>query len=173
LTAIPSTLDALRVPTKSLKPYARNPRRGDLGRLTESLERHGQYRPIVVNVRTQEVLAGNHTLAAAKELGWDEIAATFVDVDEDQAARIVLVDNRANDVAGCDDTVLADLLQELPDLDGTGYDDGALQELLASLQAPAPPAPPDGFADPEAGMTTDYCCPQCGYEWSGQAKPSE
>ncbi len=28
-------------------------------------------RPIVVNRPTMEVLAGNHTLLAARELGWD------------------------------------------------------------------------------------------------------
>lgn len=96
---IPDTLDALRVPISGLHPYKRNPRQGDVGAIVTSLEHHGQYRPIVVNARTQEVLAGNHTLQAAKALGWTDIAATFVDVDEDTAARIVLVDNRSNDLA--------------------------------------------------------------------------
>jgi hypothetical protein len=165
------TLDALRVPVASLHPYARNPRRGDVARIAESLRRHGQYRPVVVNARTQEVLAGNHTLAAAVELGWDEIAATFVDVDADTAARIVLVDNRSNDVAGYDDRALADLLADLgDDLGGTGYDRVTLDTLLASL---VDPTSPDDFPDPEDGMETDFQCPQCGYEWSGLRKPTE
>ena len=132
---IPDTLDALRVPVDSLTPYERNPRRGDLKGIKESLRRHGQYRPIVVNRgsltgRPDEVLAGNHTLEAARSLGWSEVAATFVDVDDDTAKRIVLVDNRSNDVAGYDDAVLIDLLQSLPDFEGTGYDLAALDELL-------------------------------------------
>jgi hypothetical protein len=53
--------------------------------------------------------------------------------------------------AGYDGTALADLLQELPDLDGTGYDDSAWQEQLAGLQPPEAPAPPDGFSDPGTG----------------------
>lgn len=131
--AIPATLAQLSVPIESLSAYPRNPRRGRVDAIKRSLERHGQYRPIVVNRRTGEVLAGNHTLAAARELEWPEIAATFVDVDDDTAARIVLIDNRTNDLASYDDAELAELLESLPDLDGTGYDDESLDELLASL----------------------------------------
>ena len=133
MAAIPQTLAQLRVPIESLQPYPANPRRGDVDAIKRSLEHHGQYRPIVVNERTRQVLAGNHTLRAASELGWREIAATFVDVDDEQAARIVLVDNRTNDVAGYDDRELVELLQSLPDFDGTGYDDDDVEQLLASL----------------------------------------
>ena len=132
-TDIPATLAALRVPVGSLRPYGRNPRRGNLQAIRESLQAHGQYRPLVVNRRSGEVLAGNHTLKAALELGWEEIAVTYVDVDEEQAARIVLVDNRANDLAGYDDAGLAALLEGLPTLAGTGYTATDLDRLLASL----------------------------------------
>jgi DNA modification methylase len=84
-----------------------------------------------------EVLAGNHTLEAAKDLGWTEIAATLISCDDEQARRIVLVDNRTNDLATYDEAELAALLTELPSFDGTGYDQAALDELLDSL----PPAP--------------------------------
>ena len=134
MSAIPATLRALEVPVEDLKPYPRNPRRGDVSAIVDSLELNGQYRPVVVNKRTMEVLAGNHTLAAARQLGWPAIAATFVDVDEDQAARIALVDNRANDLAGYDDAVLLELLEALPDLAGTGFDDEFLAELIGDVQ---------------------------------------
>lgn len=135
--AIPATLDALRVPIDSLEPFHRNPRRGDVPEIVRSLRRLGQYRPVVVNRgsltdRANEVLAGNHTLAAARALGWEEIAATFVDVDEDTAARIVAVDNRTSDIAGYDDEALAELLAGLADLEGTGYSAQDLTELLAA-----------------------------------------
>ena len=65
---------------------------------------------------TNEVLAGNHTLGAAKELGWKKIAVTFVEADPEQAKRIVLVDNRANDLAGYDAEALVELLEELDGL---------------------------------------------------------
>jgi ParB-like nuclease family protein len=90
------------VAVAALRPYPGNPRRGSVEAIKASLRAHGQYRPIVVNRPTMQVLAGNHTLEAAKQLGWKEIAATFVDVDDEQARRIVLVDNRTNDLADYD-----------------------------------------------------------------------
>ena len=74
---IPETLSALAVPIDSLTPYQDNPRRGDLEVIKESLAANGQYRPIVANRRTGEVLAGNHTLRrnnsaghVSPSLGW-------------------------------------------------------------------------------------------------------
>src|SRR5262249_28995635 len=131
--SIPETLAALRVPIDSIRPYSRNPRRGSTAAIRDSLLAHGQYRPLVVNARTNEVLAGNHTLAAALDLGWTEVAVTYVDVDDEQAARIVLVDNRTNDLATYDDRELVDLLSSLDDLAGTAYVQDDLDALLASL----------------------------------------
>ena len=89
----------LAQPIDDFKTHPRNVRQGDVGAISESLKAHGQYRPIVVQRSTGYVLAGNHTFMAAKSLGWDKIAVTYVDCDEEQATRILLVDNRANDLA--------------------------------------------------------------------------
>ena len=157
---IPDTLDQLAVPIENLVHYGKNARTGDLETIKNSLQRHGQYRPVVVRTGTMEILAGNHTVKAARELGWKEIAATFVTCTDDEAARIVLVDNRANDLAGYDDTALAELLASLDgDLDGTGYSLDDYDELIDALNdadlesldneilgdpddAPEPPAEP-------------------------------
>lgn len=147
---MPRNLQTETVPIAKLRPYPNNPRRGDLDAIKESLERNGQYRPIVVRRATNEVLAGNHTWLGAKELGWAEIAVTYIDCDAEQAKRIVLADNRTNDLAGYDPEALAELLADLPDLAGTGYDADALEELLADLgrgsEPPgadeSPPLPP-------------------------------
>lgn len=132
---IPDSLAELRVPIDQLIGYATNPRRGDIAKIQKSLKKLGQYRPVVVNRGTltgrhNEVLAGNHTVIAARELGWAEIAATYVDVDDDFAARIVLVDNRLPDLGTYDDGALLDLLQSLPDLDATGFEPADLDALL-------------------------------------------
>lgn len=140
---IPETLSALAVPIDSITPYRDNPRRGDLDAIKESLAVNGQYRPIVANRRTGEVLAGNHTLRAAELLGWTQIAVTWVDVDDETARRIVLVDNRSNDLAGYDDALLASILEDLPDLEGTGYDQAALAALLAGRDEPVALTDPD------------------------------
>jgi DNA modification methylase len=148
MSNIPATLEKLVVPVSGLVHYGKNPRRGDVDAIADSLKSNGQYKPIVVRAGTNEVLAGNHTLKAAKLLGWQEIAATFIDVDDDAAARIVLVDNRTNDLATYDTPELRELLESLPDLAGTGYDVVALADLY-EVQEPAE-APEDVDDVPEA-----------------------
>lgn len=132
-TNIPDTLKQLTVPISGLKHYSKNARKGNLGVIMESLELHGQYRPIVVRSGTNEVLAGNHTLMAARELGWDKIAVTFVDVDDDKAARIVLVDNRANDLGDYDQDALLELINSVDSLEGTGFTDMDLKDMIEDL----------------------------------------
>lgn len=167
---IPASLADLAVPVAELTPYHRNPRTGDLDAIAESLSVNGQYRPIVVNRgtltgRPNEILAGNHTYKAAKRLGWTDIAVTFLDVDDDAAAKIVIVDNRTSDLAGYDTALLADILTELPDLDGTGYDQDQLDQLLDETALPAPIELPSDGADTGAAATVDYL--QWGYmQWS-------
>jgi ParB-like chromosome segregation protein Spo0J len=122
------------VPVKDLHTYHKNPRRGKVPAIEESLNVNGQYKPIVVNVgtytgRPEEVLAGNHTLIAARNLGWDSIAVVHVDVDEDAAARIVLVDNRIGELGESDPDDVMDLLKTLESLEGTGYTQAELDEL--------------------------------------------
>ena len=131
-----------QTPISQLKFYPGNARRGDIDLIAESLERLGQYKPVVACVGEKApelanvILAGNHTVMAAQRLGWDEIDVHWVDVDEDAAKRIVLVDNKANDEATYDVEELVNLLTEIPDLDGTGFDRDELDELLEALDTP-------------------------------------
>ena len=122
-----------------LSTYHKNPRRGDVDAIAESLKARGQYRPIVVNIGTHashdyEILAGNHTYLAAKKLGWKTIQATTVDVDDDQAAQIVLADNRLADFGGYDDETLSALLSDVSSLDGLGWSQDDVDELAAALE---------------------------------------
>jgi len=123
----------------SLLSYPGNPREGDIGAIAVSLQQNGQYRPIVVNKRNMTILAGNHTWKAAKYLGWETIAVTYVDVDEAQARKIVLADNRHNDLASYNDDVLAELLQQVIATDGiegllgTGFDGDDVDNLIGDI----------------------------------------
>lgn len=111
-----------------LVPYYKNPRRGNVDLVAESLRVNGQFKPIVVNLGTKtgrelEVLAGNHTLHAARKLGWDSIEAVVLDLSEEEAARVVLADNRASDDSEYDNESLKHILDGLVEVD----------ELLGSL----------------------------------------
>jgi ParB-like chromosome segregation protein Spo0J len=127
-------MDNQAVDINTLVPRKDNPRKGDLEAIKQSLKENGQYRPIVVNERNNEILAGNHTWMAAKELGWNGIAVWFVNVDETKAKKIVLADNRLNDLGGYDDQLLLSILKDLEDdLEGTGYDLDDMEDILATI----------------------------------------
>jgi hypothetical protein len=170
MTAPTGRGEAARIAVKNLSPFPGNPRRGQVDVIAESLAVFGQYRPIVVNEgkltgRPFEVLAGNHTLMAATRLGWEEIDTWVIDVDDETAKKIVAIDNRSSDLGVYDDRSLLELLAELEDLTGTGYSD---KELAALIKSQEPAVPPDDFPSFDEDVETDYCCPKCGYEWSGK-----
>lgn len=135
-----------------LRTYYRNPRQGDTVVIAGSLRENGQYKTITVNRgthtgRPNEVLCGNHTLIAARDIGLEVIDVAYIDVDNDQAARIVAIDNRASDLATYDDRLLLELLADLPDLDGTGYEPGDLAALEALLAQPPAGGDDQGVLD--------------------------
>ena len=142
-----------------LRLYGKNPRKGNVGAVAASLKAHGQYRPIVANIgshtgRRYEVLAGNHTLKAFRSLSekypaderFSTILVHWVDVDEDQATRIVLADNRTAEKGRYDNKELAALLADVADdLTGLGY----TSEDLDALSAPTIDLDLDGSLDDE------------------------
>ncbi len=132
-------LEVELVPLAELIPHPDNVRRGDVGAIVESLRAHGQYRPIVVQQSTGYVIAGNHTLLAARDLGWSGLEVVKIDVDDDEAKRIMLVDNRTADLAAYDDQALGLILSELVrsdrGLDGTGYSVEQVDDLMRRLNA--------------------------------------
>jgi hypothetical protein len=130
-------LAAPRVPIGSLQPYYKNARRRKtLDDVLESLQENGQYKSLTVNRgthtgRPMEILAGNHTWIAAKdELGWTEIAAEIIDVDEERAAKINIVDNITGERGYFDNDVLAEQLDSLDSLVGTALDDADVARLI-------------------------------------------
>lgn len=138
--------ELIYVTPASLALYHQNPRLGNVQAIMDSLRAHGQYKPVVVNRGTHtgrgmEVLAGNHTVKAFRDLQaaepekdeWRLMSAVIIDVDEDMAKRIVLVDNRSPELGTYDNEVLTDLLGSLGDLSGTGYTDEDLAGLLAGV----------------------------------------
>lgn len=122
------------VPIEDLKPYRKNPRIGNLPAIRESLRENGMFRPLIVQKSTGEIIGGNHTWKAAKAEGYTKVPVVFLDVTDEQAARIVLADNRTNDLSTYNTDVLAEVLGSLPSFVGTGYDKEAAESLLGAIQ---------------------------------------
>jgi hypothetical protein len=106
-------LQSLAVPIDSLRKLKGNPRVGDVDAVARSLKAFGQRKPIVVNQSTNEIEAGNHTFAAAKQLGWTEIAVVWVQDDPTTAKAFALADNRTAELGGYDDKALASMIEDV------------------------------------------------------------
>ena len=118
---IPDELTPFLVPVESLSELPGNPRRGDVEAVKRSYERFGQRKPIVARRSedgTAVVVAGNHQLKAARELGWGSIAAVWADdLSDDEARGFALADNRVADLGGYDDAMLSQLILSVSDND--------------------------------------------------------
>ena len=166
------------VQPSQLNLYHLNPRKGDVPTIVGSLKAHGQYKPICVNLgtftgRANEVLAGNHTLMAFRTLAethpddprWEEILVHWVDVDNDRAARIVAMDNKASEKGSTDAATLAELLEGLGgDLEGTGYSSDELNELLDKLNGPTGDDFLPGGDSTALDVHDPKPCQKCGYD---------
>lgn len=122
--------DIETVEINEIKIHPLNPREGDIGSIIESLTHMGQYRPIVVNKATKHILSGNHTYQGAVQLGWEKIAVHWVDVDDVEEIKILIVDNRTSDLATYDPQELNKLLTSTG-LRGTGFSSEEVAEILA------------------------------------------
>jgi ParB-like chromosome segregation protein Spo0J len=122
--------DVETVGINEIKVHPMNPREGDIGSIIESLNKMGQYRPIVVNKRTRHIVSGNHTYQGAVQLGWEKIAVHWIDVDEIEEIKILIVDNRTSDLATYDPQELNKLLTTT-NLTGTGFSPEEVAEILA------------------------------------------
>jgi ParB-like chromosome segregation protein Spo0J len=153
-----------------VQPHPANPRRGDVAAIGESIESNGFFGALVVQQSTGFILVGNHRYEAAKLHGLSELPALVIDVDDDQAKRILLADNRYAELAKWDEDALAAILREL-DLTGTGFTD---EDLAAMVTA-------DDFEPDDADMSrldqrAPTTCPACGFSWridgQGEIEPA-
>ena len=119
----------------SLVLYPRNPRRSELDPIIQSLKNHGQYKPVVVQDSTRQIVVGNHTTRALKRMGNTQVYAQFTEMSDDQAARIVMVDNKLGEKGLYDDETLAALLVSIdnPTL-GTGYSQLEVDDITSVLE---------------------------------------
>ena len=114
-------------PRKDLKPGDK-----EYEKLRKSISEFGYVETIVWNEKTGKVVGGHQRLKVLKELGYEKVKVSVVNLDEkkEKALNIAL-----NKIEGkWDNQLLKDLLQELDsgdfDMELTGFDDEELEKLL-------------------------------------------
>lgn len=179
--------ETIRVLRRKLSDYLADPRNANRGTergrqvLRQSIEDVGLARSIVA-AADGTIPAGNKTLEAAAEAGIEDVIEVETDghtlvvvkrtdwdsVDHEKARRYAYYDNRASelDLNWNPEQILADLNSGV-DLSGLWTED-ELHELLQALEGVEDALPPDGWSEYDEDIETEYCCPKCGYRWSGK-----
>lgn len=126
IVAYHDALEPFLVPTDSVQPHPENDNNGDLDAIEESIEINGMYNVIKAQASTGNIVAGNHTWMALAAKGVQQVPVVFLEVDDYQARRILLGDNRIAAKAIRDNSATLALLMKLADSDlglsGTGFD---------------------------------------------------
>jgi ParB-like chromosome segregation protein Spo0J len=121
----------------------------NIATIVASLRRFGMQKPIVVD-SSGVVRAGNGTLEAARQLGWDTIQIVRTELTSSDAIAYAIADNRTSELAEWDDDILAAQLQGLLTedeelLDAAGFDEDELAKMLDEFDVDE--VPPPGLAD--------------------------
>jgi ParB-like chromosome segregation protein Spo0J len=180
------------VDVQDVKLHPKNVNIGNVDAIVESIKANGFYGNIIANKRTKHILAGNHRYKALLELAWEKVPVQWVDIPAKNEMRLLLVDNKITKLGITNDKVLADVLLELLQNEGTligsGYDAGELDRIISQMntEAYAPNLAPDfelkdrvvsetdvdkaevTLADrvPEVRKVKEVMCPNCGWEFN-------
>lgn len=162
-SAVPDALadQITMVNPHDLREHPRNANRGDVAAVVASIRLNGFYGALVVQRSTGYVLAGNHRMRAARELAMPTVPVLYVDVDDAQARRILVADNRTSELAHRDPSALLALLDDIHGegtdaLAGVGFsvdDLDALRVEMGRVDEAAFPALDDGAQSDFETMT--------------------
>ena len=139
---------------------ARQHDEAQIATIRASLEEFGQQKPIVVD-KEGKVVAGNGTLQAAQEIGWQEIQVVTTELDGSKQVAFAIADNRTAELATWDEKALAEALEGLADLsfdlaETTGFGEAEMRRLWERTEQIDIGEPPDWanttVDDVEAGV---------------------
>lgn len=124
-----------------LLPASYNPRKDltpddkEYQKIKRSIEEFGYIQPIIVNKRTNIIIAGNQRYKVLVDLGYTEVDCVEVDVSEQEEKTLNLAMNKIDNE--WDMAALKDLLQELDtgelDMDLTGFEDWEIEQLMTQV----------------------------------------
>jgi len=134
-------------PVEEIDLHPDNANVGNVDVIAESIRVNGFYAPIIVQASTGFIIAGNHRYQAALKLGMSKVPVVYLDVEDDEAKRIMVADNRTTRLGHDNDELLANLLEDLGDTElglmGTGFSHADLQTLMDKMDTFDPTFAPE------------------------------
>lgn len=157
------------VPIDSIKPYSRNIKKHtdfDIDILVKSIEAYGFVNPILVQRKTNEIIAGHGRLLAAQKQGLKEVPVIFLELSDIEARGLRIADNKTTENAEWDFPNLADEVADLTafndfDLSALGMPPGEI-DAIANW---TPAIENDKNDSSENKENKKIVCPKCGYEF--------
>lgn len=128
---IEDLIPAIYNPRKDLQPD--DP---EYAKIKRSIETFGYVDPIIVNERTGTIVGGHQRLKVLKDLGYDEVDVSVVDLSEENEKALNVALNKIS--GEWDFALLKDLLEELDassiDVELTGFDIDEMENLMTQFQ---------------------------------------
>jgi hypothetical protein len=123
-----------------LQKWKDNPRKNKaaIKHVAESIKRFGFASPIIARAADKMIIAGHTRYEAAKDLGLDKVPVRYLDLDPADSKLLALADNKTAEVADWDEEKLEQVMQDLLDeglsLDGLGWTDTELADIVQELK---------------------------------------
>jgi len=142
----------------------------NISAIKRSLQRFGIRKPIVAKEDTKVVYAGNATLAAALQLGIEEIPVAWIPsgTSETVCRAYAIADNRTAELADWDVERLDTLISELEGIELTdiGFNEAELETLLGDTEFGVDKAMGKEYDESIANDVEMIECPKCHHKFA-------
>jgi len=164
------------IATKDLKPHPDNAREhteDQVKQIAKSIDSLGWGRPLTISLDNYVLIGHGALLAAEDELSLMSVPFRRVKYNHDTPEAIAIMDsdNRLAELStwnyGKLETHFNTLKAEHFDVSLTGFEE---EELNLNLPSEEKYYQDDFPEIDEEDIDIEYCCPKCGYEWSGKPK---
>jgi ParB-like nuclease family protein len=119
-------------------------------------------------IKRNLIIDGEHRWRIARDLGFVEGPMVFLDGVTAKRAKEMTIEFDAKR-GRFDDVALRDLIADIGVDDGLAFRLGIDDETFKELMNPRMVLPPGDFSEVSIDAQTDYTCPKCAYQWSGQS----
>lgn len=131
------------VPIESIIEWEDNPRNNEsaVEAVANSIKEFDFTQPILVQKSSNRIICGHTRYKASKHLHKEWVLVRFLDISDEKAKRLALIDNKTSELATWDEGKLAELISDMEsdDIDsliGGGFSEKYIDQLLGEFENP-------------------------------------